>query len=75
MKKVKIATLAALATVVLSGCGEEEVKTESYYVEHKAERIEKVSWCKESADRRKTVNCQNAINANEGEKLKEFLGG
>jgi outer membrane lipoprotein SlyB len=72
MKKITMVTLSVLASLALSGCGEEEVKTQEYYMQHEAERTEKVAWCKESADRMVTVNCKNAGEA-KAKKTMEML--
>jgi hypothetical protein len=61
LKKV---ILVALFGAALIGCSkEEEVRLVDYYLEHEQEREEKLAWCKQSADRRQTVNCQNALSA------------
>jgi len=65
MKNITMIALAGLASLALSGCGEEEVKTKDYYVQHEAERTEKLAWCEESADREATTNCMNAHEAKE----------
>jgi len=74
MKNIAIVALAGLASLALAGCGEEEVKTKDYYMKHEAERIEKLAWCDESADRKATPNCSNAHSASEKIKLKQLWG-
>ena len=71
MRKV---IFVALLGAALIGCTEEEeVRLVDYYIEHKQEREEKLAWCKQSADRRQTVNCQNASSAQAKAKMKQFF--
>lgn len=74
MRKIAMITLAGLASLALSGCGEEEVKTKEYYIQHDAERTEKLAWCEESADREATTNCSNAHSASEKIKMNQLFG-
>ena len=73
MKNVFMLTVAALLSVMLSGCGKDKVKTEGYYLKHDTERTEKLAWCKDSADREMTPNCQNAHSASEKLKLDSMI--
>jgi hypothetical protein len=59
----------ALITVVWllleAGCGkpEEPEHPVSWYLEHKTDMQAKVTWCVDDAERRRTPNCQNAMEA------------
>lgn len=56
--------LITLSLSFLFGCtGGEETKTVTYYIKHQEEMTEKLKYCKESFDREKETNCQNAISA------------
>ena len=58
-------TLAAVAFV--GGCTQpvppEEIRTVSWYAEHRDERIAKQHWCADDAARQATTNCMNAAEA------------
>ena len=55
--------LILLAPFFLGGCLSEEVRTVEYFKQNNVERAEKIAWCKDSADRRKSTNCVNAFSA------------
>ena len=44
----------------------EEPKTVSWYISHPQELQEKLAWCDQSADRRDSVECKNAVSAKWG---------
>lgn len=58
---------ALLLTVLLAGCGdsEEKVYDIDFYKSHEKERLTKLDWCKVSTERRLTINCVNAHEAQE----------
>ncbi|MBS0044842.1 EexN family lipoprotein [Shewanella sp. M16] len=66
MKKL---SLVIIALALVSACSDnsvpktEAIKTVDYFLHNQDEMIEKVSWCRESADRKITANCLNAISA------------
>ncbi len=63
MKKVLLVSTIVLALI---GCKEEkkeEIKDVQYYRTHKAERLEKLKICRNSAEKELSINCQNAAKA------------
>lgn len=59
------ATLLSLATLlILSACAQSEPPHEvSWYAAHREATESKVLWCKDSADRERSVDCANAQEA------------
>ena len=49
----------------LVGCGEkdEPIFDVDYYKTNNQERITKLNWCEESAERKQLINCRNASSA------------
>lgn len=72
---LKYLSLSLLA-VLLVGCGEESepIYDVNYYKTHEKERLEKLDWCKKSADRKVTTNCTNAHDAQEKLDVETMFG-
>ena len=57
-------TLAALAFGALSACAPTETSHEvSWYLANREAAESKITWCKDSADRERSIDCQNAHEA------------
>ncbi|MBY0365130.1 MAG: EexN family lipoprotein [Burkholderiaceae bacterium] len=68
MNKTRRTSIAALGfasmLAILAGCSKSEHSVE-WYMEHKAEREEKVKWCNDDMSRATDVDCLNASKAKE----------
>ncbi|EBZ6776927.1 EexN family lipoprotein [Salmonella enterica] len=58
---MKIKLLACASFFVIVGCNSEDVKSVSYYKEHKTERIDKLKSCNKETSL--TEECKNAAEA------------
>jgi hypothetical protein len=56
MKKISLA-LVLLSSVLVSGCGEEEIKTSDWWKAHPKEATERYLECKSKGN--ESLNCQN----------------
>lgn len=63
MKKCVYVSAAILSALMLSGCGEEEVKTVDWWTDHPEERQPFVEECRNDNQNELSANCQNAIEA------------
>lgn len=70
MKKLLILSFFSL---LLSGCGQEEVKTVDYYKAHPKERVALLKECRNNADKGDTTNCRNASAAQAKANIEEML--
>lgn len=59
---------------VLSGCGEEKVKTVEYYLQHSKERTELLEKCRNDTKEGIKPNCINASDAAAQERMNNRLG-
>ena len=63
---LKSVLLAAVGLAALAaGCAkqEEETRPVSWYLQHEPERQAKALWCVDDAERQRTADCANAIEA------------
>ena len=65
-----------VVTLGMAGCGEtkEVVNDVDYYMTHEAERTSKLEFCKESAERKLTINCRNAHTAQDKSDISTMFG-
>lgn len=53
--------LLIISSILISGCGEEEVKSKQWWIEHPEETVNKYLECKKSG--KDTPNCRNVSDA------------
>ena len=65
-----------VVSIILIGCGDtqEPIYDVDFYTKNKNKRLEQLEWCKESVDRRSTVNCKNAHSAQSQADIDLMLG-
>ena len=65
-----------VVTLGIAGCGEtkEVINNVDYYIAHEAERTSKLEFCKNSAERKLTINCKNAHTAQEKSDVSTMFG-
>jgi hypothetical protein len=49
--------------VLLAACSRQAPQPVSWYVDHASEREAKVSWCRDDAERQRSADCENALEA------------
>ena len=59
----KLIILALTTSLLITGCGEEEIKSKSYYMKNNTERAEKVKYCNEHPKKAADKNCINSWDA------------
>ena len=71
-----LAIVLSVTALGLVGCGEkdEPVYNVDYYKTHQQERVSKLDWCRNSADRKATTNCLNAVEAESDAKVSQMFG-
>jgi hypothetical protein len=68
MKRLSQQVVAGLLGAIVAACGEQapppkEPRTVTWYLDHKAERVEKQRWCQDDSVRWQMPNCVNAAAA------------
>lgn len=77
MKKLP---LVIVTLALVSACSDnsetstETIQTVDYYLQNQDVMTDKVKWCRQSADRKITANCLNAISAEAKIRTAERLG-
>lgn len=73
MFRYKIA--AALMSLLLTACGDEQVFSEQYYRDNPQAKAEKIAYCNENPDEKLiSLNCINALSVSSQEKIEAQRG-
>lgn len=60
MKKISLALVVVVSSLI-SGCGEEDVKSKQWWIDHPEDSVKKYLECKKSGD--DSINCRNVNDA------------